>query len=70
LLDSKGVVYKLDQIKDHIVTPISTNRTATLLEVEDMLKAHMSELRYCCIAKIAVMSIQEAIAMVGEAKEM
>lgn len=66
LLDSKGVIYKLDQIKENYVTPVSTNRMASLSEMEEMLKSHMSELGHCCIAKIAITSIQEAIVMVGE----
>ena len=70
LFDAKGVVYKLDQIEDQYVTPTSTKRTASLSEIEDMLKAHMSALGHCCIAKMAITSIHEAIVMVGEAEEM
>lgn len=66
LLDTNGIIYKLNQIRDNYVTPSSTNSNATLEQVEDMLKAHMSELGHCCIAKISLASIEEAIEIVGD----
>lgn len=69
LLDSDGMIYRLDQIEDHFVTPVADNRNASIEEVIDMLKAHMSELGHCCIAKISLNSIKEAIDMVGELEE-
>lgn len=66
LLDSDGILYRLDQIENNYVTPTSMNSTMRVPEFESMLKAHMSELGHCCIAKISIESIPEGIKIVGD----
>jgi len=63
LIDSQGFVYSLSYRKNNFVVPEQTNRSLSLCEVSELIKAHLSELGSCCVSTVFFPSIKDALAM-------
>ena len=66
LIDAKGVIHRLNQQINNCVSPIATNRSLSLAAVIELVKAHMSQLGFCCVSKLSAATIEQVINMVGE----
>ena len=65
LIDSAGAVYGLQTRKSHCITPSFTGQYVNQQEVLGLVKAHLSEIGQCCVAKFSINSIAQGIRAVG-----
>jgi hypothetical protein len=64
LIDASGAIYTLERGTDGNLRPQATEKSATLDEIVDAVRAHAAQMGSCCVAKFSATSIPEAIAAV------
>lgn len=65
LIDSNGQVYALSNAANGSMQPEPAGKFASLEEVVEMVRAHVSQMGSCCVSKFSATSIREAVCAVS-----
>jgi hypothetical protein len=65
LIDSEGAVYELQTRESHCIIPTFSGLHVNQQEVLGLVKAHLSEIGQCCVAKFSINTIAQGILAVG-----
>lgn len=69
LIDSKGIVYRLDSMSNEMVRPVKTDQVISLAQLVTLVQRHAAVNKTCCIEKIGFRNIEQGMAIVASLAE-
>lgn len=69
LIDSSGKAYSLTSRLHGRAAPEFNGANVSLDEAIQLIRAHVAQMRHCCIAKLSAGSIEQAILLLGALDE-